>query len=161
MKKILLIPTLFILVMMLFGCKVKTSERLPLSASTSFDSSKAGKSAKVIDNVNLTLNTAALPATANIYNHQDIHTPGPSTTPIPTFPRNKSAVGSPADEATDNFFAGEASYNYLPYISDDPMSTPLATHTPTPPNSSWAFEETFDLDPSAPSQIILPQNFDF
>jgi hypothetical protein len=36
-----------------------------------------------------------------------------------------------------------------------------ATSTPQPPNLSWAFEETFDLDPAAPSQILLPKNFDY
>jgi hypothetical protein len=25
----------------------------------------------------------------------------------------------------------------------------------------WAFEETFDMDPSAPSQSLLPDNFDY
>ncbi len=28
-------------------------------------------------------------------------------------------------------------------------------------SSSWAFEETFDGDPSSPSQALLPENFDF
>jgi hypothetical protein len=63
-------------------------------------------------------------------------------------------------------FADESSNTYLPSVSGS-MNTSTATPppnlpTPTPiPNHNWAFEETFDLDPVAPSQSLLPKTFDY
>ena len=39
---------------------------------------------------------------------------------------------------------------------DDPVDRPVDE-----PTSAWAFEETFDGDPAAPSQDLLPTNFDY
>ncbi len=44
--------------------------------------------------------------------------------------------------------------------SPEPQPEPEPEPTPTP-SGEWAFEETFDGDPSAPSQDLLPDNFDY
>ena len=41
------------------------------------------------------------------------------------------------------------------------MPTPTATTLPAPPVGDWAFEETFDGNPSSPSQDLLPRTFDY
>ncbi|MCP4425201.1 MAG: hypothetical protein GY803_11960 [Chloroflexi bacterium] len=53
----------------------------------------------------------------------------------------------------------------VPAADLPPTPTRAATATATPPPSPtpnpWAFEETFDGDPDAPSQALLPQTFDY
>lgn len=51
---------------------------------------------------------------------------------------------------------------YLDEVQLIPVPAPEPTPEPTPtPTGAWALEETFDGDPTAPSQDLLPDNFDY
>ena len=50
----------------------------------------------------------------------------------------------------------------VPEPAPEPEPAPVPVPTPVPgPTGEWAFEETFDGDPAAPSQELLPDNFDY
>jgi hypothetical protein len=41
------------------------------------------------------------------------------------------------------------------------VDLPIVMNPLTPANATWAFEETFDGDPAAPSQALLPRSFGY